>query len=135
MKLVLLSFIAFFIASCGQSFNTDGGSVQDSQFNAVTCSCTQNYDPVCSYSNGRYVTYTNACLAQCAGVDFSYGVCTQSSTNSGCNINSGQVCGRPKLNCNAGEVCTDTLPSARLYANECELIRDDADLVNASNCN
>ena len=34
---------------------------------SVDCNCTTDVNPVCVMANGQIATYTNACLAQCAG--------------------------------------------------------------------
>jgi len=138
MKNLILLFLALIVTSCGQTFNTDGGSLQDQRFNAITCSCTPQYNPVCAYVNNSYVTYTNACLAQCAGVDFTQGLCihtTSQANNQNCNSNSGQVCGRPIVNCVEGTVCATVLPQAKLYDNECQMILEGAESASSSSCN
>lgn len=135
---LIISLLFVTLLSCGQNLTNDGGGGRaSSELNGMTCACTAQYDPVCAMSGNKYVTYSNACMAQCDGVDYQNGACdgSQSSVNNqNCNINSGQVCGQIQIRCNAGEVCTGTRPAPRYFANECELKFNNAVEVNNSYC-
>lgn len=137
--LLLLSLLAF---SCGQELSTSGRA-KNSQFNAVTCSCSNNYAPVCGIANNQYVTFTNACVAQCNGVNYTDGACSNNSgsatANNGqpCNPNSGQICGQRPTICDPSPdtVCAQVMAQPMLYANECEMINAGASAVAPSDCN
>ncbi|WP_372653515.1 hypothetical protein [Halobacteriovorax sp.] len=90
------------------------------------CACTFEYAPVCS--NG--VQYDNKCLAKCNGaLDITPGECK-------CNINSGEVCATPSMKeCPEGMMCTQVMPSPRIYTNECEALKDKAQVTKMNNCN
>ena len=52
-----------------------------------------------------------------------------------CNQNSGQVCGQPPMpKCPEGQFCTQQMPDAILFNNECELISSGASIVEMSVC-
>ncbi len=137
MKLII-SLLFLTLLSCGQNISNDGGGGrQSSQLNGLTCACTAQYAPVCALKGNQYVTYSNACMAQCDGIDYINGACdgSQSSVNGqSCNVNSGQVCGQIQIKCNAGEVCTGTPPAPRYFTNDCEMKINNAVLIDSSNC-
>jgi len=68
----LQEFMARFDAlfTCTAPFTCDGNlTCRDGDCVEDTCTCTQQYDPVCA-SNGH--TFSNACFAGCAGVDIAH---------------------------------------------------------------
>lgn len=92
----------------------------------IECACTFEYSPVCS--NG--VQYDNKCLAKCnQAKNIIPGKC-------GCSTNSGEVCATPSMQeCPEGMMCTQVMPSPRVYSNECEALKDKAQIINMQNCN
>jgi hypothetical protein len=137
MKLII-TLLFLTLLSCGQNLNNDGGGGRESsQLNGLTCACTAQYAPVCALNGNNYVTYSNACMAQCDGVDYINGACdgTQSNVNGqSCNSNSGPVCGQIQIVCNAGQVCTGTQPAPKYFSNECEMKVNNAVEINDQYC-
>ncbi|GEM_PF-1382996 len=90
------------------------------------CACTFEYAPVCS--NGKQ--FDNQCLAKCNGAEnITKGACD-------CNINSGEVCATPPMKeCPEGMMCTQVMPTPKVYPNECEALKDKAQIIKMKNCN
>ncbi len=137
MKLII-SILFLTLLSCGQNLSNDGGGGRESsQLSGLSCACTAQYAPVCALSGNEYVTYSNACMAQCDGADYINGACdgTQASVNGqSCNASSGQVCGQIQIKCTAGQVCTGTPPAPTYFTNECEMKINNAIEVNDQYC-
>lgn len=127
MKAFFIIPLLFFV-SCGQELSsTRAKRAQTREFNSVTCSCSENVNPVCGFNGQQYVTFINACIAQCNNYDYSSGACPP-DLGTQCNQNSDQVCGLPpcpnNVNCEA----------PRLYSDECALRNSGASPIDLSQC-
>jgi hypothetical protein len=135
---LLIALLVLFV-SCGQEPSlsrvnrgdaTDRLSAQTTG-SLMPCGCSEQYDPVCGENN---VQFTNACVANCYGVNYSMGFC-QGGTQSFCNSDSGHVCGQPPMpECSAGQACATVMPAPRTYANECVMMQARASLVHVGLC-
>lgn len=110
-SVIINIFVALFLSSCN-GLNEE-------------CACNFDYAPVCS--NGEQ--FDNACLAKCNNVEsFEQGPCK-------CNENSGEVCAIPRMNpCPEGKMCSQVMPKARLFQNECAAMNEKAHIVSKKEC-
>lgn len=128
------------LSSCGQdprSMRTTGGTdnsaltTQNIGRASLPCGCTEQSDPVCSEGG---VNYTNACIANCLGVNYSMGVCG-GGTVSNCNAASGYVCAQPPMpECPEGTACAQVMPNPRAFVNECVMMQSKASLIHYGLC-
>lgn len=143
MKSALLASFIFFglvvLSSCGQDPSLTRSKKSDSvdrlsasaSGSIMPCGCSEQYDPVCGQNN---VQFTNACVANCYGVNYSLGFC-QGGTTSFCNSDSGYVCGQPPMpECQEGMACTTVMPAPKTYNNECVMMQARASLVHLGLC-
>lgn len=133
MKLLSLLFVLLLFSACGaQSGKSRLSGATTNELNALGCSCTFQYFPVCG-DNGR--TYDNDCIARCYNVSYRSGACS-GSANQQCDENSGYVCGQPPMpECPADQLCTQQMPAQQTYANECMMKADNATFVRNGECN
>ena len=126
-KLFVLLFCVLFY-SCGQELRSPSsrGSTL-TEFNSLTCSCSEYRDPVCGYNGSQYITFLNGCIAQCNGYDYTSGACDP-NVGATCDQSSGQVCGLPP--CPSSTNC----PSAQIYSDNCALTAAQATPVDISQC-
>ena len=125
---IILTFCFFFLMACGAEYSTKSSVTNGTSSSALSCNCPNtNTASVCG-SDGR--TYSSACFAQCAGVEFTSGSCGLAS----CNQNSGPVCGQPPFNCPQGMVCAQVMPAPVTYSNDCARVQAGAEFIQNGNC-
>ena len=129
----------FFVSACGQdprsmrTGQTDNSPANTQNLGRATmpCGCSEQSDPVCSEGG---VNYTNACIANCLGVNYSMGICG-GGTISMCNAGSGYVCGQPPIpECAEGTACAQVMPAPRAFENECVMMQAKASIIHYGLC-
>ncbi len=121
MKILL--FLLFFTISCKQTLTENNSS--NHELLKKECSCNFVYEPVCA--NG--ITFDNECLAKCNGTtNIKKGKCL-------CSKRSQRICASPPMpTCPKGAMCTQVMPSPKVYNNECEMIEAKATFLRNGNC-
>jgi hypothetical protein len=126
MKNLVILFTFLFLTSCGADLLNSRSPSSEGTSSEKSCICTFEFNPVCSAG----VTYDNPCIAKCNGAQsFSNGKCE-------CNESSGSVCATPPMpTCAPGMMCSQVMPQAKTYSNECEMIKAKASFVKKGSCN
>lgn len=135
MREILLSLL-FILFSCGQDLPSKSSSraTASSNLSGVSCSCSDANSPVCGNAGDQYITFLNACIAQCSNYDYVDGICPE-ELNPRCNQASGLVCGQPPMpTCPSNMACATVMPAPVVYSNHCELISAGATMIEMSNC-
>lgn len=140
MKLITFVLTLFFLSACGQeasnsrTFNGMGAGQQANSapdIAQIPCGCTAQHDPVCTQTN---VQLTNACIANCYGLNYSMGPC-EGGSESFCNQRSGYVCAQPPMpECPEGLSCATVMPAPKTYADECTMMQAGASLIHMGVC-
>jgi hypothetical protein len=143
MNHVFLNTFIFFLLSLTLSCGQDASLTRSNKSNSVDrlsanaggsvmpCGCSEQYDPVCGQNN---IQFTNACVANCYGVNYSMGFC-EGGTTSYCSSDSGLVCGQPPMpECQSGTACSTVMPAPKTYNNECVMVQARASLVHMGLC-
>lgn len=128
-SLCKLVFLAFFFYACGPNeLQKSANAPERIVAVAESTDCRGNflYEPVCAEG---FKDLDNKSISNCLGLKVLWvGKCD-------CDLASGEICGQPPMpECAAGMMCTQVMPLQKIFANECELKKANAQEVSIENC-